>query len=552
MKPRDAAPVFDFDFIIIGSGFGGSVCAHRLTEKGYRVAVIEMGRRWPPERLPKTNWNVWRWFWRPTFGLRGFFDIQWFRHVAILHGCAVGGGSITYANTLVRPTDSVWDKGSWAGIADWKSEMPRHFEAAERMLGVTRNRLLGPADHLLKRAADAAGIGQTFYRTSVGVFEGPEGDPGGVTHPDPYFGGDGPDRTTCIGCGGCMMGCRYNAKNTLDKNYLYLAEKHGTRIFEETRAIDVRPLGASDGIQGYEVLTERSLSRMRRNPRRITSRSVILAASALGTMDLLFRLKNRGSLAALSPCIGDSVRTNAESLIGVRVPHSVEDLSAGIAIGSGIYIDEHTHIQATRYPAGSDILGLLGTPLAGGKPGRRRILTWLGVLVGSLLRHPFRTIRCLHPFGFARETVILLCMQTTEGCLELRSGRPWYWPFKRSLYSRGRRVPTFIPQANDFARRAASIVAGAPLSMITEILFDIPGTAHVLGGCPIAASPERGVVDAEHRVFGYKNFYICDGSVIPANLGVNPSLTIAALAERVMSHIPPSPSAFTSEYSPQN
>jgi cholesterol oxidase len=531
---------FDFDFLVIGSGFGGSVCAHRLTEKGYRVGVMEMGRRWTSQNLPKTNWNLRRWFWRPAFKLHGFFSISWFRHVAILHGCAVGGGSITYANTLNRPKDRVWGAGSWASLTDWKDQMPRHYATAERMLGVIENRVLGPADRILHRAAEAVGVGATFYRTNVAAFEGPEGDPGGVTCPDPYFGGDGPERATCIGCGGCMMGCPYNAKNTLDKNYLYLAEKHGARVFEETRVVDVAPLdGRPDGSAGYEIRTVKSTAWFRRRPRRFTARTVIVAASALGTMDLLFRLKQAGSLPSISDCLGDRVRTNAESLIGVRVPHSKEDLSQGVAIGSGIYIDEHTHIQATRYPEGSDSMGMLATVLAGGRPGWHRILTWLGVLAGSLLRHPFHTVRCLHPFGFARESLILLCMQSTEGHIEMRSSRRWYWPFHKSLYSRGNRIPTFIPEANDFARTTARLIGGTPMSMITEILFDIPGTAHILGGCPMGRSADEGVVDDRHRVFGYKNLYICDGSVIAANLGVNPSLTITALAERAMSYIPP-------------
>jgi cholesterol oxidase len=539
-KQPQSRDLYDFDFIVIGSGFGGSVCAHRLTEKGYRVGVMEMGRRWTPENLPKTNWKLRRWFWRPGLGMRGFFNIKWFRHVAILHGCAVGGGSITYACTLLRPGDSVWNSGSWAGMADWKAEMPQHYATAERMLGVTENRVLGPADHMLKRGADAAGVGGTYYRTRVGVFEGPEGDAGGVTHPDPYFGGEGPDRATCIGCGGCMMGCRYNAKNTLDKNYLYLAEKHGAQVFAETRVTNVVPLnGRGDGADGYEVRTENSLAWFRRRPRRFTAKAVIFAASALGTMDLLFRLKTSGSLPAISDCLGDGVRTNAESLIGLRVPHSKDDLSKGIAIGSGIYLDEYTHIEATRYPDGSDALGPLATPLAGGRPGWHRILTWMGVLIGSLARHPWHTIRCLHPFGFARETLIFLCMQSTEGHIAMRYGRPWYWPFGKSLYSHGRNVPTFIPQANEFARKTAGIVGGTPMSMVTEILFNIPGTAHVLGGCPIGASSQHGVVNAHHRVYGYRNLYVCDGSVIATNLGVNPSLTITALAERAMSHIPP-------------
>ena len=242
---------YDFDFIVIGSGFGGSVTAHRLMEKRYRVAVMEMGRRWTPENLPRTSWSIHRWFWRPSLALRGFFSMRYFRHVTILHGCAVGGGSITYACTLLQPPDKVWDYGSWKGLADWKAEMPRHYATASRMLGVTENKILGPADRLLKKVADATGIGETFYRTHVAIFQSAEGEPGGQTFPDPYFGGEGPERTTCMGCGGCMMGCRHGAKNTLDQNYLYLAERHGAQVFAETRVVDVKPLeGMQDGSCG--------------------------------------------------------------------------------------------------------------------------------------------------------------------------------------------------------------------------------------------------------------------------------------------------------------
>ena len=312
---------WDFDFIVIGSGFGGSVTAHRLAEKGYRVAVMEMGRRWTPENLPRTSWSLHRWFWRPSLALRGFFNMRFFRHVTILHGCAVGGGSITYACTLLRPPDKVWDNGSWKGLADWKTEMPQHYETASRMLGVTENNILGPADHLLKTVADAAGIGDTFYRTNVAIFQAPEGEPGGQTFPDPYFGGEGPERTTCNGCGGCMMGCRHGAKNTLDQNYLYLAEKHGAQVFAETRVVDVRPLdGAHDGSDGYEVSTVKStacseaaspaLHLPRRGFRSVIARHHGTALSSQG----------KRSLPAISDQLGKRVRTNSESLIGVRVP----------------------------------------------------------------------------------------------------------------------------------------------------------------------------------------------------------------------------------------
>jgi cholesterol oxidase len=549
MQPSAA---FDFDFIVIGSGFGGSVAAHRLTEKGYLVAVIEMGRRWTPDSLPATNWRMSRWIWRPKLGLRGFFNIEPFRHVVILHGCAVGGGSITYACTSLVPPECVWQGGSWTGLTDWTAEMPAHYAEASRMLGVAPNRVMGPADQILEEAAGRAGAGHTFYRTQVAIYQGADSEPPGTTHPDPYFHGDGPERATCVGCGGCMMGCRYNAKNTLDKNYLYLAEKHGASVFPETRVVDVAPLnGRADGADGYEIRTVSSTAWIAPQQRRFTCRGVIFAASALGTMDLLFRLKQRGSLPRIGDTLGTGVRTNAESLIAVRTPGIQRDISRGVAIGSGIYLDEHTHIEVVRYPAGSDAMGLLATMLTD-KRGRGRVLYWLVSLAASLVRHPWRTVRCLHPFGFARETLILLCMHTRDAHIRMRLGRPWFWPFQKVLMSSGKRVPTFMPEANRFARSVAALTGGVPLSMVTEILFDVPGTAHVLGGCPMSASSGAGVVDQRHRLFGYRNAYVCDGSVISANLGVNPSLTITALAERAMSYIPPAASNDWNDVAPQS
>jgi len=533
-------PQYDFDFIVIGSGFGGSVSALRLTEKGYRVAVMEMGRRWTPENLPPTSWYLHRWFWEPAMALRGFFRMRYFRHVTILHGCAVGGGSITYACTMLRPPAKVWDNGSWVGLANWKSEMPQHYDTASRMLGVIENRILGPSDKLLKRVAETVGVGQTFYPTHVAIFEAPEGQPAGVTVPDPFFGGEGPDRTTCKGCGGCMMGCRHGAKNTLDVNYLYLAEKRGAQVFAETKVVDVRALDdIADGGNGYEVRTVNSIASFNRTPRRFTCRAVVFSASSLGTMELLFHLKDKGSLPHISDQLGRYVRTNSESLIGVRVPRSTDDLSKGVAIGSGVYIDEHTHIEAVRYPEGSNTMSMLSTILTGGHPGAGRVGLWLKNLCSSLLHHPWKTLRVWIPYRWASECVILLCMQALEGHIDMKWQRHIYWPFRKFLVSRGQRVPTFIPAANDFAQKFAQVAGGTAMSMLPEILFDVPGTAHCLGGAVIAGSPDRGVVDARHRVFGYKNMYVCDGSVVAANLGVNPSLTITALAERAMSFIPP-------------
>ena len=541
---RNSMSNFDFDFIVIGSGFGGSVSAHRLAEKGYRVAVMEMGRRWTPDNLPRTSWSLRRWIWRPNLGLRGFFNMRFFKHVTIFHGCAVGGGSITYASTLLPPPEKVWEAGSWTGLADWKTEMPEHYGTASRMLGVTENKILGPADYLLKKAAEAAGFGHTFYCTKVGIFEPADGEQGNQTFPDPYFGGEGPARTTCLGCGGCMMGCRHGAKNTLDLGYLYLAEKHGAKVFPETRVVNVKPLdGMGDGSTGYEVSTVKSTAFFRRQPRRFTCRGVIFSASSLGTMELLFKLKEKGSLPAVSSQLGQHVRTNSESLIGARTPGYSQDLSQGVAIGCGIYIDEHTHIEAVRYPSGSDAMGFLTTILTNGRPGPQRIALWLKNVIISLLRHPFKTVRVLQPVGWAREFVCLLCMQALDGEIEMRWQRPWFWPFRKFLVSRGEKVPTYIPKANEFAQKYAQLTGGFPMSMLPEILFDVPGTAHCIGGCVIADSSTHGVVDSHHRVFNYTNMYICDGSVVAANLGVNPSLTITALAERAMSFIPPAAQA---------
>lgn len=535
----------DCDYLVIGSGFGGSVSALRLAAKGYRVEVMEMGRRWTPANLPRTNWNYRRWLWRPLLGLRGFFNMRFFRHMVVLHGNAVGGGSITYANTLLVPPETVWGEGTWAAIDGLAASMPAHYATAQRMLGVTRNELLGPADHALKRMAEAAGVGDTWYPTDVGVFFGKPGDKPGTRYPDPYFGGEGPERGSCTGCGGCMMGCRFGAKNSLDQNYLWLAEKRGARVNAETKVIDVRPVGADDGGDGYSVTTvDSTWSGLAFGAgRRVwRARHVVFAASSLGTQELLFELRDRGSLPRISPALGKRVRTNAESLIGVRVPEGNVDFSTGIAIGSGVHIDRFTHIEATRYPKGSDAMGFLATALTDGKPGWTRILTWLNALTRLLVTHRTRALKFLQPFGYAAQTIIFLCMQTLDGHLDLEYRRRWWWPFGKAMVSTGKRIPTYIPAANDFARKGAAAIGGIPGSALTEILLDIPMTAHCMGGAGMAATAQEGVVDGQNRVFGYRGLYIVDGSMLGANLGVNPSLTITALAERAMSFIEPSSS----------
>lgn len=519
-----------FDYVVIGSGFGGSVAACRLAEKGYSVAVLEMGKRWRAQDFPKSTWRLRRWLWRPGLGLHGFYNMRPFRHVMILCGNAVGGGSITYANTMLAPPPGVWRDGSWRGLAAWDDEMPAHYATARHMLGVTENRILGDADHMLKRMADAQGVGDTFYKTDVAVYFG---DRPGEVHPDPYFGGAGPARTSCVGCGGCMVGCRFGAKNTLDKNYLYFAEQRGAEVRAETRVTDVRPRGAADGSDGYVLTTERSTAWFAKQRQTVTARHVVLAASALGTMDLLMRMKQRGALPAVSDRLGHDVRTNSESILGVRFPGRRFDMSKGIAIGSGIHLDQFTHIEATRYSRGSDVLGLIATMLVSGT-GWRRIGAW----IAGALRHPLKFLRAGWPFGFARQTLILLVMQTIDATLRFRLRRRWWWPFEQLLTTEGARIPTNIPVANAFAQRAADEFGGVAITSTSEILFDLPMTAHCIGGCVMGADSAHGVIDAQHRVFGYRGLYVVDGAAVGANLGVNPSLTITALAERAMSYIP--------------
>lgn len=526
---------YDFDYLIIGSGFGGSVSAHRLTEKGYSVAVMEMGKRWNATDFPKNNWNTKRWVWRPELKLFGFFNLRIFKHVTIICGNAVGGGSITYANTLLVPPDHIWSEGSWQKFENLKDEMPKFFKEAERMLGVTENQILGPADHMLKKMGEAVGVGDTFKPTRVATFFPPKGEAGGKTYPDPYFNGEGPERATCTACGGCMTGCKFNAKNTLDKNYLYFAEKNGAKIFPETKVIDVKPLNDQiDGCDGYEVTTIKSTTWRTTEKRVWRVKNVIFSASSLGTQELLFKFKDQQSLPHISDKLGDQVRTNAESILGVRFFDKNVDMSEGVAIGSSIYIDHDTHIEATRYQRGNDGIGFLSTHITNHQPGLMRILLWLW----AFIRHPIISLKMNSPFGYAKQTLIFLVMQTMDISIQMKWKKKWWSPFGKTLVSEGQPLPVYIPQANNFTEKVAKMFNGHAMTTKTEIFFNVPLTAHCMGGCAMATSADEGVIDAQNRVFNYKNLYVIDGAMLGANLGVNPSLTITALAERAMSFIP--------------
>jgi cholesterol oxidase len=524
----------DYDWIVIGSGFGGSVSALRLAEKGYRVAVLECGRRYRDEDFAESTWNLRRYYWMPKIGLRGIFRMTVFKDVFIVSGSGVGGGSLGYANTLYRARPAFFRDPQWAELGEWESALEPHYETAEHMLGVTDYPLEGPADLLLKEYSEEIGVADTYKQTRVGAFFG---EPGKEV-PDPYFGGEGPPRSGCIGCGSCMVGCRYNAKNTLVKNYLWFAEKLGVEVLPEREVTDISPIGGrgADGSEGYELTSVRSGAWLRKRRSTLTARGVVIAAGALGTNKLLANCRHRGSLPRISPRLGELVRTNSESINAVTAPSDERDFAKSVAISSSIYPDPDTHVEVVTYGSRADSMSYLFTLLTGKGTKLTRPLLWLA----QILRHPLRFLRLLWPFRWSRRTVILLVMQTLDNAIRLRP--------KRRRFGRGVRLqteqdpakpnPTFIPAADHVARWMAERTGGVAQSGLNEAIFNIPTTAHILGGAAIGADPDHGVVDTHNQVFGYDSLLVVDGAAVPANPGVNPSLTITAMAEHAMSHVP--------------
>jgi cholesterol oxidase len=527
----------DYDWIVVGSGFGGSVSALRLAEKGYRVAVLECGKRFSDDDFPKSTWDARRYFWAPRIGMRGIFRLTPFKDVAVVSGCGVGGGSLGYANTLYVPPSPFFKDPQWADLEDWEATLAPHYETAQRMLGVVVHDRDDPADQLLRELGEELGVGDTYRKTPVGVYL----DNPGRTVPDPYFEGAGPERTGCMQCGRCMVGCPHGAKNTLVKNYLWLAEHAGVEVVPERTVTEVRPLGAEDGSDGYAVTSERSGVLPGRGRRTLTARGVIVAAGPLGTNRLLQRCRLGGALPRISSRLGELVRTNSEMILAVTVPEDYpEDLSKRVAITSSIYPDPNTHIETVTYGEAGDSMSTLYTLLVGDGTRVTRPLK----LLGQILRHPVRFAKVLWPRGWSRRTIIVLVMQTLDNAIALRP------KLKRSGDVRlqteqdpERPNPTFIPVANEAAEWLAKRTGGIAQSSVMEATMNIPTTAHILGGAVIGHGPEDGVVDSRQRVFGYENLLVCDGAAVPANVGVNPSLTITALAEHAMSHVPPKASA---------
>ena len=523
---------YDFDWLIVGSGFGGSVSALRLSEKGYSVGVLECGRRFADHEFPDSTADLKRYFWSPRLGMKGIFRMTNFKDVSVVSGCGVGGGSLGYACTLYVPPKKFFQDSQWADIQDWESALSPHYDEAQRMLGVTENPHEDPADQMLRELGEELGVGDTYKRTPVGIYFGDRGK----TVSDPFFGGEGPDRTGCHLCGRCMVGCQHGAKNTLVKNYLYLAEKRGARVMPERTVIDIRPIGPSDGSEGYEVESVRSGAWVNRERRVQRARGVVVSAGPLGTNKLLQRCRLKGSLPRISERLGELVRTNSESILTVTVPEDYhEDLIKRVAITSSIYPDPNTHIETVTYGDGGDSMRILYTLLTGDGTRLTRPLK----LLKEIALHPGRLAKVMFPKHWSRRTIIILVMQTLDNAIALRPrtgplGSFWL----QTEQDPERPNPTFIPIANEAAEWFAKRTGGIAQSAFTEAMFNIPSTAHILGGAVIASDPSRGVIDSGQRVFGYENLLVCDGSAIPANVGVNPSLTITALAEHAMSRIP--------------
>ena len=530
-----------YDYVIIGSGFGGSVSAMRLAEKGYSVLVLERGKRFEDSDFPKTNWNIWKYLWLPALRCYGIMQFSFFRNILAMHGDGVGGGSLMYANVLMRPDDEIFKNPTWKHLQDWKSILQPHYDIAERMLGVTPNTRQWAADGILKQIATELGVQSTFQPTRVGVFFGGAQDTDGQEIQDPYFGGKGPARNTCIHCGGCLVGCRYNAKNTLMKNYLFFAEKLGAKIKPEANVQNIIPLveGQTDGAL-YEVVYRRTTAWLAHPEQRVRARNVVISAGTLGTLNLLFKCREvTRTLPNISTRLGEMVRSNSEALLGMMSPDKKVDYSKGVAITSIFRADNKTAIEPVRYSAGSSLIRLISVPLI---DPQKNLLKRIFSVIGKMISHPKVFLRTYILPGWAETTTILLAMQTEDNRLRMRLGRSWLTLFRRGLVSQSAEenpVPTRIEMGHYVTEEFTHQIHGDAAGSFVEVLFDTPITAHILGGVTFGQNDQEGVIGLDCQIHNYPGLYIVDGSIMPANPGVNPSLTITALAEYAMSKIPP-------------
>lgn len=518
----------DYDVIVIGSGFGGSVAALRLSEKGYRVGVVEMGRRVSKEDIAAANQSPLSLFWMPGLGLKGFFTQRFFRHVTIVGGAGVGGGSLVYAAVLLEPKGAFYQDPAWNEMGiDWQAELRPHYQTAARMLGVTPCPTHHLQDKYLEETAQNLGVGGSYGPVPLGIYFGRSGE----ESPDPYFDGLGPQRTGCTSCGTCLAGCEPGAKNTLDKNYLYLAERLGAEILPLRKATLIRPIAG-----GYEVEIAHPLQR-NHFYLPLRAKKVVLAAGVLGTLELLYRCREAGTMPDLSPRLGQRVRTNSEAVVAALSKDRGIDLTKGPAISSDFYFNERTHITQNRLPPSYWFMKLYSGPLVDGEAPLRRALK----TVWAFIRHPRQSTASLRVWkDWHKRATLLTVMQNHDNQMVLGWGRGLFSGYKRGLQSaiqRGKGAPTYIPEANEAARVYAQVSDGIPYNSLMESGMNMSATAHILGGCAIGANREEGAIDSRHELFGYPGVYVVDASAIPANVGVNPSLTITAMAERAMSLI---------------
>jgi cholesterol oxidase len=514
----------DYDYVIIGSGFGGSVSALRLSEKGYKVLVIEKGKWFKSEAFPKNNWNLKKWIWEPKLRLKGFFKMTFLNHVTVLSGVGVGGGSLTYANTLPVPKKDFFTSGSWSKLNNWEEKLKPFYELGYKMFGATVNPKLHSADLTLKEIAKDIDKEKHFEATKVAVYFGEAGR----TIKDPYFEGKGPDRTGCTHCGACMTGCRFNAKNTLDKNYLYLAQQLGAKIIAEKEVKVVSPLKAADGSDGYIISFKSSIGK--KEERSVTCKGVVFSGGVLGTVPLLLALKE-STLPNLSNLVGCNVRTNNESLMLVTsTEKKFKDYSKGLAIGSILHTDENSHIEPVRYGEGSGFFRMLTIPSFHHKIA---LFKFIGI-VGLVIKQPITLLKTIFAKNYAKRTTVLLFMQTLDSTLQIKLGKITKM---RTSKEDGIKPTAFIPEAVQLAQKFGKKVKGIPYANITDVLLGTPTTAHILGGAVMGENDSIGVIDKNCNVFNYKNMMICDGSMISANPGVNPSLSITAISEYAMSNI---------------
>jgi cholesterol oxidase len=514
----------EYDYIIIGSGFGGSVSALRLTEKGYKVLVIEKGKWYTANDFARTNWDIKRWLWFPFFRCFGIMKMSFFKHITIASGVGVGGGSLVYANTLPVPKSAFFNSGSWAHLNNWENDLKPFYEIALKMLGASKNPLLFDADKALLNLAKETGKEQDFSPTNVAVFFGKPN----VTQLDPYFKGEGPDRVGCNFCGACMTGCPNNSKNTLDKNYLYLAQKKGAKILAEHEVTTIKPLGKNDGSEGYVISLKKSTSFFKKT-KTITTKGVIISGGVLGTIKLLLKLK-KSTLPNLSETLGSDIRTNNETLISISTLDDDKDFSKGIAIGSILHTDENTHIEMCRYGKGSNAWKLTHLPYS---PLKNPFIRYFDTFA-SLFKSPLDYFKVYFKNNWSTKTSVILFMQTINSTLKFKRG---VFGNMKSIMSSGKQPTPFIPESVALTKMLEKKENGKATSFVGETLFGIPSTAHILGGAVMGEDSSKGAIDKNNHVFGYKNMLIIDGSMISANPGVNPSLSITAIAERAMSKI---------------